>query len=228
MKNEASTAAKNDPRFTTQNDDGTTTCGNGTIVVTLSTEEFAEIGRYGVFNDAMRMLGNRSEAAILEIEPVAPAEIMGIAREQLIYEYLSEYGHCDITETLKRLHGGHRMGPSMQEDVAKARAYADGILNPITHDDLREWAVEFFRNNQANNSRHDLEYRRQFKIQQLRLGDGRDAAELLAKIAERLERDRKFEHSRRQAIGNTHRGWKIEIVGQMPEQIGLCRYQQEN
>lgn len=218
-----------DPRFTRDNGDGTTTCGNHRLIVTLPTAEFEKIGRYGVFNDAMRMLANKSEAVLLQAESVSLEQIMGLAREMLIGDYLAEHGHYNLGETLMRLNGGHRMSPGMSDDVARARAYADGILDPITTKQLQEWASNFFATH-GFTSDADNKFRREAAIEKLRAGIGvdRDAAKVLASAAETLERDRAWDIERRSAIGQTCRGWKIEIVGEMPEQVGLCRYRRDD
>lgn len=191
-----------DSKFTTHNNDGTTTCGNGTLVVTLPTDEFARVGRYGVFNSAMRMLGNRSEAKILDSEPINSAEIMRLAHESLVFDYIRKHCVRYCKQILIRMPAGRIMTPSMEADVAKADAYADGVLSPITHEQLQDWARE------------------------MRLGvNGPTADIVLAEVTEYLERYRQLELERRRVIGNSCLGWRIEIVGKMPERIGLCRYQ---
>lgn len=209
-----------------ENSDGTTTVENGTLRVTLPTEEYNRIGRYGVFNDAMRVLGNRSEAEQLANEPIDPTEIMQVAREQLIYEYLSENCRYSLSETMMRMNGGHRMSPGMAEDVSKANAYASGVLAPITHEQLTDWACTYFRQNKCDTPQQERAFTRAVTIKRMELGDGTSAARVLADAAESLEHSRQSELQRRSAIGNTCRNWKIEIIGDMPEQIGLCRYQE--
>ena len=121
----------NDKRFTTHNKNRTTTCGNHILIVTLPTAEFNKIGRYGVFNDAMRMLGNKSEYQLLEQEP-------------------------------------------------------------ITENEINDMEISF---------------------------DEKESAKIL------LEYIRQIELEYRKSISKWCQGWEIEIIGEMPKQIGSCRYE---
>jgi hypothetical protein len=214
-----------DPRFTTNNHDGTTTCGNGRLVVTLPTTEFEKLGRYGVFNDAMRALANRSEAKKIQNEPVDHNEVISLAHETLVADYLAGNGRYNFNDTMMRLQGGHRMSAGMQAEVAAANAYAVGVLKPVEPQKLIDWVSEFFKTHD-DSPESNREYRQQLKIEKLKIGAGvdHDAAEVLASALEILERQRMDEIKYRQAIGGRCADWKIEIVGEMPEQIGMCRY----
>lgn len=165
----------------------TITVENHTLRVTLPSDEFEKIGRYGVFNDAMRMLGNRSEAAILKNEPVDDDEVFLLARSSLVTEWIVENGRYNTNETLMRMDGGYRMSIGMQRDVDRARAYADKIMNT----DGDPQAIDALINARAI-----------------------------------LERERAIELKYRNAISTWCHGWNIEIIGEMPEQIGMCRYRE--
>lgn len=210
------------------NDDGTVTVSNDRLTVTLPTEEFERIGRYGVFNNAMRMLGNRSEARLLHTEPIDPTEILDFARENLVHEYLQEHCRYNLGETLMRMNNGYRMSSGMAEDVSKAQAYANGILNPISQEDLLAWVSSYFKENLCDTPQQEREYRRQVALLELKRGNGypAEAASALAAAAESLQQLRDNELEYRTAIGGTCKGWKIDITGPMPDQIGLCRYQE--
>lgn len=153
------------------------TVENGRLRVTLDKFEFEKIGRYGVFNDAMRMLGNKSEAAILEQEPIIDDKIMTQAIEIAFADYLHDHCHYNVSETLMRYDGGHRMSEGMQADVSAARSYAN------TH--WRDYSTN-------------------------------------AKTGLKTMRD--YELKYRRAVEGLCGGWKIEIIGAMPEWIGMCRY----
>lgn len=194
---------------------------NHRLRVTLPKEEFERIGRYGVFNNAMRMLGARSELSLLEKESIPESEIVAAAREKLVFDHLSEHCRYNLNETLMRMDGGHRMSPGMAEDVARAKAYADGVLSPISAEQLRNWySARYEAGNEPN--------RRELDIQRLRAGRGinEDAEKILAEAAEELEKSRHHEKEYRSRFTGLCKGWDIEIIGEMPEQIGLCRYQQ--
>lgn len=165
---------------TVKNGNGTITVTNDTLRVTLPEAEFR--GRYDVFNRAMRTLGNRSELKLLESEMPTTDEITDRARQNMVFDYLSEHCRYNLIVTLKRMTGGHVMSPGMQRDVDAARAYADGVLSGV------------------------------------------DAAPALSEASEQLLSERAAEMEFRVAGGRDCANWEIEIVGKMPEQIGMCRY----
>lgn len=214
-------------RFNTDNNDGTTTCGNGTLVVTLPTNEFNHIGCQGVFDKAMQVLGNRSEAQLSEKENVSLAEVTDAARENLIFDYLSQNSNYNLYDFMMCLNGSKRMHPGMAKDMKRAEAYADGVLSPITPDDLVGLARDYYANNSCDTPEEGRKFERAMEIEALRLGDGTDASAVMAEAAACLERSKQNELQRRIAIGNTCSDWTIEIVGQMPKLIGRCRYAQQ-
>jgi hypothetical protein len=72
------------------------------------------------------------------------AEIMECAMEQLVYEYLAENCRYNLSETIMRMNGGHRMSEGMSADVAAATVQARAELrdNPKPHlDDARHYLL---------------------------------------------------------------------------------------
>ena len=152
---------------------------NARIRVTLTDEQSQKWhdSRALILSHAMSVLGNRSEAKILETETVSDDEATVSAIEELTYQYLSEHCRYNLSETLMRMNGGHRMSEGMSADVSAARAYARNELlnNPSL--------VELGRKSLNLAAMHEKQYRA--------------------------------------ARGNSE--WQIEIIGDMPEQIGMCR-----
>jgi len=103
---------------------------NARIRVTLTDEQSAKWNdrRDLILSHAMSVLGNRSEAKILETETVSDDEATASALDELTYQYLSEHCRYSLAETLMRMNGGHRMSEGMSADVSAARAYARNEL----------------------------------------------------------------------------------------------------
>lgn len=155
---------------------------NARIRVTLTDEQSAKWNdrRDLILSHAMSVLGNRSEAAILETETVSDDEANESAIEELTYQYLSEHCRYNLAETLMRMNGGHRMSEGMSADVSAARTYARNEL--LNNPDF----IELGRKSLMMRADDEKQYRR--------------------------------------ARGNSE--WQIEIIGLMPKQIGMCRYQE--
>ena len=155
---------------------------NTRIRVTLTDEQSAKWNnrRDLILSHAMSVLGNRSEAKILETETVSDDEAAASAIEALTYQYLSEHCRYNLAETLMRMNGGHRMSTGMSSDVSAAKTHArNELLNNPSLVDLGRKSLSFA-------TMHEIQYRT--------------------------------------ARGNSE--WQIEIIGEMPTWIGMCRYQE--
>ncbi|HAM53090.1 MAG TPA: hypothetical protein DCP92_21205 [Nitrospiraceae bacterium] len=197
------------------------TVENGTLRVTLPEEEFQKIGRHGVFDTAMRALGNRCEADLMENEGVDLSDVREAVYRQLIVSYLKEHTRYDLNEVLMRMDKGARMSEGMQYDADCAKAYAQGIINPLSLEELHEWAADVYDKN------GDLP-RRQIKLMELRAGKGDgEQQETMLRVAKESEADHRSEISRRRAMAQSVAHWQIEITGKMPKKVGVCRYEEE-
>ena len=81
-----------------------------------------------VLSDAMSILGNSSEAALLESEPITGQQIEDRAIELLTIQHLIEHCRYNVGETLMRMNGGHRMSLGMAADVDAANSWARNEL----------------------------------------------------------------------------------------------------
>lgn len=158
---------------------------NSRIRVTLTDEQFEQFGggRATILSHAMVVLGNRSEAALLDVENEQPidAEIRTSALENIMVDYLAEHAHYNVNDILSRMMAGRIMSQGMERDIEIATAFATT--------ELRE------------NPNHP------------ELATARES------LVRRIEDEKKYRKSR------ANSGWQIEIIGPMPTQIGMCRYQ---
>lgn len=154
---------------------------NARIKVTLTDEqsETWDNSREKILSHAMSVLGNQSECKLMrnEVDTVDEIECAGL--DALTYNYLSEHHRYNLTETIMRMNGGHRMSMGMSADVESARLYAQ---------------------NELLTNREDV----------LRIG------------AESLKHTQSTELKYREQRAKTE--WDIAVIGEMPEQIGMCRY----
>lgn len=154
---------------------------NNRIRVTLTDEQSTVFNdsREKILSHAMRVLGNQSESRILKSESHGAEDVEYAALQELTYEYLSKHHRYDLTETIMRLNGKHRMSKGMIADVDAAKRYA-----------------------------------------QHRMIEDPEQAAVIGRRA--LDIELKSEVKYRDRFANN--AWDIQIIGEMPEQIGMCRY----
>jgi hypothetical protein len=159
---------------------------NNRIRVTLTDEQFASFGggRATILSHAMMVLGNRSEAALLDSENEQPTddEIIKTALDDIMIEYLADHCRYDITDTIMRYITARIMPEGMKREIESAVAYAQN--------ELRE------------NPNHPA------------LAAARES------IVRRIEDEKNYRKSRARC------NWQIDIIGDMPDQIGMCRFQE--
>src|SRR3989304_1634644 len=115
---------------------------NKRLRVTVTDEIFFRLEDWGrsrgqdvrsiILSEAMRKLGNASEAKILEGEIQAEpdrAEVEKMARETIFENCLKRICHYDLENTLMRYRGGHRMSDGMGRDIKKAQVDASKIIS---------------------------------------------------------------------------------------------------
>jgi len=149
------------------------------VILTDEQAEKWEDRRDLILSHAMSILGNRSEARILESEIVSDDEAKASALDELTYQYLAEHGRYNLNETIMRMGIGRAMPVGMWGDVNAAREYAK--LELMNDPGLIELGRKFIESARFN----EIQYRK-----------GRGSSD-----------------------------WQIKIIGKMPKQIGMCRYQ---
>jgi len=181
-----------------------------------------------VLSEAMSKLGNASELRLMEQEGLDQSEILKLAKICLMEKYLAENGRYDAGETMMRYEGGHRMSQGMASEAAEAEAYAQGQLSPLSDEETRAEmiaAVQDLLNNERDPSQRKI--RTTKRLTALRSGTRhRDSTNALAEATDCLAYLRDVELRYRQVHADMD-GWQIEIIGEIPDQIGLCRYADE-
>ena len=169
-----------------------------------------------VLSSAMNKLGNASEAELIKGVEVTDQEVLEAAKKLLIVEHL-ENNSC-AKDVVMRFLGGHRLSPRMVEDVALATAYAESQLSSLQSHDKTDLACSLFADEQQNSRRKQklFETRTQpvTKEGERALNEARESLQGL------LDNEKWY----RQKFANQE-GWQIEVIGTMPEIIGMCRYQ---
>lgn len=156
---------------------------NDRIRVKVTDEQSAAFddNRALILSHAMRILGNRSEVALLEREEPTESEIVNEAFDIIFHEHLQQHCHYEYMSVVSRMNMGARMSDGMKRDIENARTYASSEIerNPEPY-------IEQARQLLDQEKQLELRYRHRFADQD----------------------------------------WDIEIIGDMPDQIGLCRYQE--
>ena len=162
------------------NGNGTVTCRNKRLEVTLPKETFEQLGRERVFTVAMLTLGNQSELKLLRKETSYEDYLLKTAAEAAFADALLQNCRHDFLETIRRYHGNHRLSIGQQADIDLALSEAEkNIADPEKRQryiDIAKGSAETELNYRTKMSKND---------------------------------------------------WHIQIIGNMPEQIGTCRFQQK-
>ena len=182
----------------------------------LSTQTPEQATRGMILSAAMEKIANAQEAARLGCRKPTMDQVMERARRILVWEYLAENCRYDLQETVFRMENGHRMSEGMAMDVAQARAYADGLLAPLTNDELMRRAGKIFS--------AEFPRRADVKTLALRANTARaTAADVIERAAEELSSEIAEETAYR-ARRAKNDGWDIEILDAdaMPRMVGVC------
>lgn len=191
-------------------------------------DESAEsIARGRLLSDAMKKLGNESEVKLLTEETghksIDYDEVFLLAKTILISEYLSENTKYNGATEL-RYFGNHRLSAGMQLEVSEALAYAEGILSPPDNEQIMQEYTEFYFSHLQKESLGVEKNRFLRRIKLKQSGDPEKAEKVLKKACSQIEYGMKLELRYRTAHAKKD-GWSIEVIGDMPETIGFCRYQ---
>jgi hypothetical protein len=183
-----------------------------------------------VLSEAMTKLGSASELKSLENEELDNTEITKLAKLTLMRNYLEKRGRYNTDDLMWRYEGGKMMSLGMQHFVLEAESYAQGLLSPLSEDDawkdLKNYISKFIASG-TEPAEHEIRTKK--KLMDLRMGKLGDEAAADAAMTQAEDSlnfcrniDRNYLKSRADMDG-----WQIEVIGEMPDQIGLSRYSTE-
>jgi len=115
---------------------------NETITVEVSPKYLEEHGKQNILADAMRTLGHQSEIRLMESEPLDLEAAKIVREENFLYEYLVDHCRYNLSETLMRMNGGHRMSAAMAADVSASHVYAARQMEDVTNAEIKKIAQE--------------------------------------------------------------------------------------
>lgn len=182
-------------------------------------ETQAQALRGRLLSAAMTKLASATELELTEAKPIDLDEVRQVAHTILMRNYLEAHGRYSVDEALMRHHGGHRMSPGMRSEVSEAQAYADGVLRPVSDNDARRYI-------EAQVASRDLSAR---EMQTLKTTVDLWCNRVGVSATNALEKARAFlefwagvsrrYHEKRGCLD----GWHIEVIGELPNQVGLSR-----
>lgn len=196
----------------------------------IGDRETPEQRRRGLLlSDAMARLANAAEAARLATDGPSEARVAEIARASLIDQWLADPGNCayDQAELLRRVHGGYRLSAGQQQQWDAARAYADSIVAPQDAGARVRACHELWAQLSENGAHEPDPSAWKRGVHLLALRAGRDAP--------RVGSDHPVVQQARAVAAQEHAdelryrgrfssdGWQIEVIGDLPEQVGMCR-----
>lgn len=208
---------------------------NNTIRVTIPDEEYErlredvssfnplqrveQVVRGLVLSNAMEALGNRSEVKLLEQEgpQITPEDVRRIAREFLAFDYLNNNTKYREGEAFLRWRTGRIMPEGMHQELQSALSYASGCLSPI---DREEAIADLRKIYRSDKHRHEQDREVQHVV--LRLGNNAQGCNAVTEATKYITDQFEVELSYRNRCCNWD--YQIEIIGEMPEQIGMCRF----
>ncbi|MCQ8105835.1 hypothetical protein NP603_16325 [Methylomonas sp. SURF-1] len=174
------------------------------------------IVRGRILSDAMEIIGNQSEAVLLDQEPfhLSAQEVHDIAFNVYMSHWLRDHSKYGEGVTFGRYLNGKRLSRGMAYEIDAARVYAQAALRELDYEQLYRDTVEKY-----------LPGRQDGIFRAAQAGRSADAS---ADVEEAIywrwyqwDNERRYRHR----FDNTD-DFKIEIIDAdaMPQQIGLCRY----
>lgn len=151
---------------------------NKRIRVELTDEQAAKFDndRGKILSQAMRILGNQSEAQQLDADIYTADECFEEGLQSYFYDYLAKQHPDNVGEIIHRLNNKHRIPQRWAMSISGAKAHASA--------------------------------------------QPRD--EILKRGKQAIEAEQTLEKKYRHRFDDSD--WKIEIIGDMPDQIGMCRF----
>lgn len=174
------------------------------------------IVRGRILSDAMEIIGNQSEAALLDQQPftLTAQEVHDIAFNVYMSHWLRDHSKYGADVTFGRYLNGKRLSRGMACEIDAARTYAQAALQELDCDKLYRDTVSNY-----------LPAGQKAILSAAQAGRCADAS---ADVEEAIywrwyqwDNERRYRHR----FDNTD-DFKIEIIDDdgMPSQIGLCRY----
>lgn len=174
------------------------------------------IVRGRILSDAMEIIGNRSEALLLDQEPfrLSDQEVHDIAFNVYMSHWLRDHSKFGDGVTLGRYLNGKRLSRGMAYEMDAARAYAQAALRELDYEKLYRDTVD--------------KYLPGSQVEIFRAAQEGGRADASADVEEaiywrwyRWDNERRYRHR-----FDNNNDFTIEIIDTdaMPQQIGLCRY----
>ena len=183
-----------------------------------------------VLSEAMTKLGSASELKSLENEELDNTEITKLAKLTLMRNYLEKRGRYNTDDLMWRYEGGKMMSPGMQHFVLEAESYAQGILSPLSEDDASKDLKNYISKCIASGTEpaeHELRTKKiLMDLRMGKLGDEAAADAAMTQAEDSLNFCRNIDRNYLKSRPDMD-GWQIEVIGEMPDQIGLSRYSTE-
>jgi hypothetical protein len=179
-----------------------------------------------ILSCAMEKLGNKSELALMYKEGISTDDVFSTAFMSLMCQYLEQHGKYCVDEVINRYLLGSRMSEGMAHEKDLAVAYAQGILAPLSDEQSRK-ELEHYVLSMAPDAPLNIREVDTFKQKMLlrRNAGNEDASHALEEAAAAVLARKQVEMQYREARAKMN-GWKIEVIGDLPEQIGVCRVTQ--
>lgn len=187
------------------------------------TPEQAVRGR--ILSAAMSKLGNRSELTHMNNEQIENEDVIKVAHSILMHQYLEEHSKYNVNETLFRYTNGHHLFEGQALEIDSANAYAKGVLSPMSAQESRKEIIKYL-----SLGKNDTANPRTIKTISKRMALFSNAADVSAaqailESANSLFYQKQVEMDYREKMARDD-GWTIEVIGDLPEIIGVCRVSQ--
>jgi hypothetical protein len=183
-----------------------------------------------VLSEAMKKLGHQSEVALLKKNRHAKQETTEIAHHTLMHHYIAKYGQEIADDLMSRyLHQPTTIRYPLNLTIKEADAYAQGLLKPIPRNTTQQDIIDYLIQCRIKGKKPSTRTLTSIKIA-MELKHGSDTPQATALVKEALADAKRTQNEERQQalayhqIGSKHNGWTIEIIGEMPNTIGLSRH----
>lgn len=176
-----------------------------------------------ILSAAMSKLGNHSELALMRNEYIENQEVIKLAHSILMHRYLVEHSKYDVGQMLFRYENDHRLSVGQSIEIDSANAYAQGLLSPIAKQEARQEVIKYL----GGLDKDDIANSRAINAMGERMAllsntDNASAKWAISEAVNMLTTSKQFEIDYRSVMANQD-GWVIEVVGDLPSQIGVCR-----
>lgn len=180
-----------------------------------------------ILSAAMTKLGNLHELANVRNEQVDNRKVIELAHNILARHHLLRHSKYDINNLLFRYENGYLLTQGQSLEISRANAYAKGLLSPISMQEARLESIKCLKDlGEDNSAKARAVNTMSEKISLLVNADNASAEWAIAEAAKLLTTSKQFEMDYRSAMAKSD-GWVIEVIGDLPSQIGVCRVTQQ-